>query len=59
MAESTKVITVTEEGLQKLKDELEYLIESPIDYDYIVRVAREKLVLHLPDEIVYYNDIND
>ena len=26
MAESTKVITVTEEGLQKLKDELEYLI---------------------------------
>ena len=40
-------------------DELEYLIESPIDYDYIVRVAREKLGLHLPDEIVYYNDIND
>ena len=40
-------------------DELEYLIESPIDYDYIVRVAREKLNLHLPDEIVYYNDIND
>ena len=26
MAESTKVITVTEEGLQKLKNELEYLI---------------------------------
>ena len=40
-------------------DELEYLIESPVDYDYIVRVAREKLGLHLPDEIVYYNDIND
>ena len=40
-------------------DYLEYLIESPIDYDYIVRVAREKLGLHLPDEIVYYNDIND
>lgn len=40
-------------------DELEYLVNCPIDYDYIVRVAREKLNLHLPDEIVYYNDIND
>ena len=40
-------------------DELEYLLDSPVDYDYIVRVAREKLGLHLPNEIVYYNDIND
>ena len=39
--------------------ELEYLLDSPVDYDYIVRVAREKLGLHLPNEIVYYNDIND
>ena len=54
------------EGLIEKRDELEneieelrYLIESPVDYDYIVRVAREKLNLHLPDEIVYYNDYND
>lgn len=40
-------------------EELRYLIDCPIDYDYIVRVAREKLGLHLPDEIVYYNDYND
>ena len=40
-------------------DYLEYLIDRPIDYDYIVRVAREKLGLHLPDEVVYYNDVND
>ena len=40
-------------------DYLEYLIDCPVDYDYIVRVAREKLGLHLPDEIVYYNDVND
>ena len=39
-------------------EELRYLIDSPVDYDYIVRVAREKLGLHLPDEIVYYNDYN-
>ncbi len=39
-------------------EKLEYLLDSPIDYDYIVRVAREKLGLHLPDEIIYYNDAN-
>ncbi len=39
-------------------ERLNYLIESPVDYDYIVRMAREKLDLHLPDEIIYYNDAN-
>lgn len=37
---------------------LEYLLDCPVDYDYIVRMAREKLGLHLPDEIIYYNDTN-
>jgi cell division protein FtsL len=40
-------------------DELKYLIDCPVDYDNIVRVAREKMNLHLPDEIVYYNDYKD
>lgn len=40
-------------------DELKYLIDCPVDRDYIIRVAREKLGLNLPDEIVYYNDYND
>lgn len=40
-------------------DELRFLIDSPMDYDYIVRVAREKLGLYLPDETIYYNDYND
>ncbi len=39
-------------------EELEYLIDCPIDYDYIVRIAREKLNLFLPDEIIYHNDAN-
>ncbi len=39
-------------------ERLNYLIECPVDYDYIVRMAREKLNLHLPDEIIYYNDAN-
>ena len=35
---------------------LEYLLDCPVDYDYIVRMAREKLGLHLPDEIIYHNE---
>lgn len=37
---------------------LQYLLDCPVDYDYIVRTAREKLGLHLPDEIIYNNDTN-
>lgn len=40
-------------------EELKYLVEHPIDRDYIIRMAREKLGLNLPGEIVYYNDTND
>lgn len=40
-------------------EELEYMIDAPMDKDYIVRVAREKLGLVLPEEIVYYSDIVD
>ncbi len=37
-------------------EELEFLIRSPMNKDYIIRVAREKLGLVLPEEIVYYTD---
>ena len=47
------------EALELEVEELQYLIDCPVDYDYIVRVARERLNLHLPDEIVYYNDYNE
>ena len=38
---------------QKIED-----LEQPFDDDYVIRVAREKLGYHLPDEIIYYNDLN-
>ena len=47
------------ENIEYEIDELEYLLDCPVDYDYIVRVARDKLGLHLPEEKVYYNDVND
>ena len=40
-------------------EELQFLIDSPIDYDYIVRIAREKLGLHFLDETIFHKDNND
>lgn len=43
---------------QEQVDELKFLLDSPIDFDYIVRIAREKLGLHFPDEIIFHKDTN-
>lgn len=37
-------------------DELNYRIGSPIDYDDIVRIARERLGLAFPDDTVFYSN---
>lgn len=48
------------ENAQDSVDELEYLIEIPKnDKSLIIRIAREKLGLVLPEEIVYYSDRNE
>jgi len=42
---------------QERLDELEYLIQAPKnDKSMIIRIAREKLGLVLPEEIIYYSD---
>jgi cell division protein FtsB len=51
-----------EEDKARLEDdieELKYLLDCPVDREYIIRMAREKLGLNLPEEIVYYDDVND
>ena len=35
-------------------DELEYQLEKEIDDDYIIKIARARLGLHLPDEKIFY-----
>lgn len=52
------VLEAKVEEYEAEKEELEYLINSPVDYEYIIRVAKEKLNLFLPDEIIYHNDSN-
>ena len=36
-------------------EELEYWLEAPMDDDYIMKFAREKLDLFRPDEIIFNN----
>ena len=38
--------------IDRLKNEL----ERPMDDEYVMRIAREKLNYYLPDEIIFYND---
>ena len=41
-----------EDEIDRLREELEH----PMDKDYVMRIAREKLNYYLPDEIIFYND---
>lgn len=47
--------------IEQLKDEieeLEYLVEMPLDDNYKIRIAREKLGMCFPDEIIFYTDLD-
>ena len=46
--------------IEQLNDEierLEYLVEAPLDDAYKIRVAREKLGMCFPDEIVFHSEV--
>lgn len=44
------------EQLQDEIEELEYLLEAPLDDAYKIRIAREKLGMCFPDEIIFYTE---
>jgi len=37
---------------------LQDTLNTPFDEEYIIKIAKEKLNMRLPEEIVFYNDIN-
>jgi hypothetical protein len=48
-----------EEYVSKLKDDiqrLEYMVDAPLDDEFKIRVAREKLGMCFPDEIIFYGE---
>ena len=46
-------IAVLEEDVEEIQDDL----NRPFDDEYVKKVARAKLNYHLPEEIIYYNDL--
>lgn len=36
--------------------ELQNKLDAPFDEDYVIELAKEKLRLRLPEEIIFYND---
>lgn len=48
-----------EEYIDSLKDDiqrLEYMVDAPLDDEFKIRVAREKLGMCFPDEIIFYGE---
>ena len=39
-------------------DRLEYLVDAPLDDAFKIRIAREKLGMCFPDEIIYHTELN-
>ena len=39
-------------------ERLRYLVEAPLDDAYKIRIAREKLGMCFPDEIVFYTEMD-
>jgi len=46
-------IAMLEEDVEEIQDDL----NRPFDDEYVKKVARAKLNYHLPEEIIYYNDL--
>jgi len=46
------------EEYREMREELAELINSDLDYETIVRIAKERWGLYLPDEEIFQNDRN-
>ena len=44
---------------EEMKEQLQELLNSDYDYEYIVKIAKEQLGLYFPDEEIFYNDRNE
>ncbi len=44
------------EAYQEEIDRLKAELAHPMDDEYVMRIAREKLGYYLPDEVIFYND---
>ena len=58
MISSNNEIGLTLEEITEKREQLQRMIESSENKDYIVRIAKDRLGLYFPDEEIFYNDKN-
>lgn len=44
---------------EELLQELERDLDAEFNDDYVIKIAKEKLNLCMPEEVIFYNDLND
>ncbi len=57
--ESMDEVAQKEEYVLQLKDDiqrLQYMVDAPLDDEFKIRIAREKLGMCFPDEIIFYGE---
>lgn len=57
--ENMEKIEEKDAELEDLKNEiqkLQYMLDAPLDDEFKIRIAREKLGMCFPDEIIFYSD---
>jgi len=59
MMEQQKELEARLDKYEELKEELQELLDSDMDYEYIVKIAKEQLGLYFPEEEIFINDRND
>ncbi len=59
LLEEQKALEAELAEYRRAREELQELLDSDMDYEYIVKIAKEKLGLYFPDEEMFPNDRND
>ena len=59
LKEQRDQLTVSIEALEEDIEKIEKKLASELDDAYVVEIAKDKLNLRLPDEIIFYNDLTD
>lgn len=55
--EMMKDVEEQNKKIEQLTDEneqMQYLVDAPLDNDYMMRIAREKLGMCFPDEVIFH-----
>ncbi|MBR2848350.1 MAG: septum formation initiator family protein [Clostridia bacterium] len=59
LKEQKETLTLEIRAASDRIEAVQTILDTPFDDEYIIKIAREKLNLRLPEEVVFYNDLNN